>query len=40
MTDRKNLKIDAPMYDRLREEKRQYETWNAFFDRLLRKNGD
>ena len=35
MTDRKNLKIDAAMYERLREEKTQYETWNAFFDRLL-----
>ena len=36
MTERKNLKIDSEMYDRLREEKTQYETWNALFDRLLR----
>ena len=36
MTKRKNLKIDKEMYDRLREEKEQYETWNHFFDRLLR----
>jgi predicted CopG family antitoxin len=35
MTERKNIKIDAEMYERLRDEKTQYETWNAFFDRLL-----
>ena len=35
MTDRKNLKIDTDIYERLREEKNEYETWNAFFDRLL-----
>jgi len=35
MTDRKNLKIDPEMYDRLRDEKKKYETWNAFFDRLV-----
>ena len=34
--ERKNLKIDSEMYDRLREEKTQYETWNHLFDRLLR----
>ena len=36
MTKRKNIKVEAEMYERLREEKTQYETWNAFFDRLLR----
>ena len=35
MTERKNLKIDVEMYERLREEKTQYETWNHLFDRLL-----
>ena len=35
MTDRKNLKIDVEMYERLRAEKGEYETWNALFDRLL-----
>ena len=35
MTERKNLKIDPEMYDRLKEEKTQYETWNHLFDRLL-----
>jgi len=35
MSNRKNLKIDSEMYDRLREEKTQYETWNHLFDRLL-----
>jgi len=35
MTDRKNIKIDAEMYERLRDEKGGYETWNALFDRLL-----
>ena len=36
MTERKNLKIDKEMYDRLREEKTQYETWNHLFDLLLK----
>ena len=40
MTERKNLKIDPEMYDRLREEKTQYETWNHLFDRLLNENSD
>lgn len=40
MTDRKNIKVDTEMHDRLREEKTQYETWNHFFDRLLREAGD
>ena len=35
MSKRKSLKIDKEMYDRLREEKTQYETWNHLFDRLL-----
>jgi predicted CopG family antitoxin len=35
MPNRKNIKIDADIYDRLREEKTQYETWDGFFDRLL-----
>jgi len=35
MTDRKNIKVDPEMYERLTEAKTQYETWNAFFDRLL-----
>jgi hypothetical protein len=35
MADRKNLKIAEPMYDRLKKEKTQYETWNHLFDRLL-----
>jgi hypothetical protein len=35
MADRKNLKIDAEMYERLREAKGGYETWNAFFNRVL-----
>ena len=40
MTDRKNLKIDVEMYDRLADAKRQYETWNAFFARLLDETGE
>jgi len=38
MTDRKkrkNLKIDEETYERLRERKGQYETWDGFFHRLL-----
>jgi hypothetical protein len=40
MTDRKNLKIDNGMYERLRDEKGEYETWNGFFSRLLSEAGD
>ena len=40
MSNRKNLKIDPEMYDRLKEEKTQYETWNHLFDRLLNENSD
>jgi len=36
MTDRKNLKIAEDTYEELREEKRQMETWDSFFRRLLR----
>lgn len=35
MTERKNLKIDEAMYERLQDEKGQYETWNQLFARLL-----
>ena len=35
MTKRKNLKIDVETYERLREEKGQYETWDGFLNRLL-----
>ena len=40
MSNRKNLKIDEPMYERLREEKGEYETWNGLFDRLLAEAND
>ena len=36
MTDRKNLKIASDTYDDLREEKRDMETWDSMFRRLLR----
>jgi len=39
-TDRKNIKIRTEMYDRLRDEKTKYETWNDLFDRLLREARD
>jgi len=35
MSDRKNLKIDAEIYNQLRDEKGEYETWNGLFNRLL-----
>jgi predicted CopG family antitoxin len=35
MTDRKNLKIDEDTYERLRDEKGEYETWNLVLNRLL-----
>jgi len=36
MTDRKNLKISEDTYDKLREEKRDMETWDSMLRRLLR----
>jgi predicted CopG family antitoxin len=35
MTDRKNLKIDEKTYERLSDEKGEYETWNLVINRLL-----
>jgi len=40
MTDRKNLKIAADTYDLLKEEKRDMETWDSMFRRLLREAGE
>lgn len=40
MVDRKNIKIETEMYERLREEKTQYETWSDCFDRLLQEASD
>ena len=40
MTNRKNLKIAADTYDDLREEKRDMETWDSMFRRLLRESAD
>ena len=37
---RKNLKINEDTYDDLREEKREMETWDSMFRRLLREAGD
>ena len=39
MTQRKNLKIAADTYDDLREEKRDMETWDSFFRRVLAEAG-
>jgi hypothetical protein len=38
MTDRKNLKVAADTYDDLSEEKRDMETWDSFFRRLLQES--
>lgn len=35
MTNRKNLKITEETYDRLRDEKGKYETWDGCLNRLL-----
>jgi len=40
MSDRKNLKIQEETYERLRQEKGQYETWDGFLNRLLDEHGD
>lgn len=36
MTDRKNIKVDEEIHERLAERKGKHETWNGFFDRVLR----
>jgi hypothetical protein len=35
MSDRKNIKVPAETYEKLKDEKGQYETWPVFFDRVL-----
>jgi len=35
MANRKNLKITEDTYDRLRDEKGKYETWDGCLNRLL-----
>lgn len=35
MTDRKNLKVSEETYERLRNEKGKYETWDGFFHRII-----
>ena len=37
---RKNLKINEDTYNDLREEKRDMETWDSMFRRLLREEDD
>jgi len=36
MTERKNLKIASDTYEDLKDEKRDMETWDSMFRRLLR----
>ena len=40
MTKRKNLKIAEDTYDELRDEKRDMETWDSMFRRLLREGDE
>jgi len=40
MSKRKNLKIAEDTYDDLREEKRDMETWDSMFRRLIREAND
>ena len=35
MTERKNLKIALDTYDELKDEKRDMETWDSMFRRLI-----
>jgi len=35
MADRKNLKIEPETYQRLRDAKGQYETWDGMLNRLV-----
>jgi len=36
MSERKNLKVAVETYDKLRDEKRKHETWDHFFNRMIR----
>ena len=40
MTTRKNLKIAPDTYDELKDEKRNMETWDSMFRRLMRESAD
>ena len=40
MSKRKNLKIAEDTYQDLREEKRDMETWDSMFRRLLREGDE
>jgi len=40
MSNRKNLKIAPDTYDLLKAEKRDMETWDAMFRRLLAERDD
>ena len=40
MSNRKNLKIAEDTYDELKDEKRDMETWDSMFRRLMRDGGD
>ena len=40
MSKRKNLKIAEDTYDDLRDEKRDMETWDSMFRRLMRESAD
>lgn len=40
MSDRKNLKISETTYERLREEKEQFETWDGMLNRLIDQQDD
>jgi len=40
MTDRKNLKVASDTFDLLKAEKRDMETWDSFYRRLLREADD
>ena len=40
MSNRKNLKIAEDTYDDLKDEKRDMETWDSMFRRLMRESAD
>jgi phage-related minor tail protein len=35
MSERKNLKLNEATYERLRDEKGEYETWDGALNRML-----
>jgi len=40
MSNRKNLKISVETYDRLRDAKTKFETWDGLLNRLIKESAN